>query len=49
MLTLVFIPAIYGLVKARGLPHRSQSGTGAATPSYTQVHLPSRLVGPAAE
>ncbi|MWV25125.1 efflux RND transporter permease subunit [Methylobacterium sp. 2A] len=47
VLTLVVIPAIYGLVKARGLPHRSQSQSSTATVGQAQV--PPRLVRPAAE
>jgi Cu(I)/Ag(I) efflux system membrane protein CusA/SilA len=47
VLTLVVIPAIYGLVKARGLPHQSRSGT--ATLGPIQVPVTPRLVRPAAE
>ena len=47
VLTLVVIPAIYGLVKARGLPHRSRPGTGAARPDRALVRVQPRLVNPA--
>ncbi|MER2268597.1 efflux RND transporter permease subunit [Methylobacterium oxalidis] len=47
VLTLVVIPAIYGLVKARGLPHRSRSQPGSAEAG--RDHVPPRLVRPAAE
>ncbi|EIZ84309.1 MULTISPECIES: efflux RND transporter permease subunit [Methylobacterium] len=47
VLTLVVIPAIYGLVKARGLPHRSPPRTGAPTPGKALVRVQPRLVNPA--
>jgi copper/silver efflux system protein len=47
VLTLVVIPAIYGLVKARGLPHRSQPRTGAPKPGKALVRVQPRLVNPA--
>ena len=47
VLTLVVIPAIYGLVKARGLPHRSRSQPDSAEAGRDRV--PPRLVRPAAE
>ncbi len=48
VLTLVVIPAIYGLVKARGLPHRSRTGTGTLADEGV-VRAQPRLVRPAAE
>ena len=47
VLTLVVIPAIYGLVKARGLPHRARSGTGAARPDRAEVRVQPPPVNPA--
>ncbi|MDE4915979.1 CusA/CzcA family heavy metal efflux RND transporter [Methylobacterium sp. 092160098-2] len=47
VLTLVVIPAIYGLVKARGLPHQSRSQPGSSTAGQAPVRLPPRLVNPA--
>ncbi len=47
VLTLVVIPAIYGLVKARGLPHRSRTGTGAPSTDQALVRVRPRLVNPA--
>jgi len=47
VLTLVVIPAIYGLVKARGLPHRSPPRTGAPKPGKALVRVQPRLVNPA--
>ena len=47
VLTLVVIPAIYGLVKARGLPHRSRTGTGAPSANQALVRVRPRLVNPA--
>ncbi len=48
VLTLVVIPAIYGLVKARGLPHQSRAATGAQA-DQGLVRAQPRLVRPAAE
>jgi len=48
VLTLVVIPAIYGLVKARGLPHQSRAATGAQA-NQGLVRAQPRLVRPAAE
>jgi copper/silver efflux system protein len=47
VLTLVVIPAIYGLVKARGLPHRSPPRTGTPKPGKALVRVQPRLVNPA--
>jgi Cu(I)/Ag(I) efflux system membrane protein CusA/SilA len=47
VLTLVVIPAIYGLVKARGLPHRSPPRTGIPKPGKALVRVQPRLVNPA--
>jgi copper/silver efflux system protein len=47
VLTLVVIPAIYGLVKARGLPHRSRTGTGGPSADQALVRVRPRLVNPA--
>jgi Cu(I)/Ag(I) efflux system membrane protein CusA/SilA len=47
VLTLVVIPAIYGLVKARGLPHRSRTGIGAPSADQALVRVRPRLVNPA--
>jgi copper/silver efflux system protein len=47
VLTLVVIPAIYGLVKARGLPHRSRTGTGGPNADQALVRVRPRLVNPA--
>ncbi|MBD8908446.1 MULTISPECIES: efflux RND transporter permease subunit [Methylobacteriaceae] len=47
VLTLVVIPAIYGLVKARGLPHRSPPSSGAPKPGKALVRVQPRLVNPA--
>ncbi|KIU37152.1 cation transporter [Methylobacterium radiotolerans] len=47
VLTLVVIPAIYGLVKARGLSHRSPPRTGTPQPGNALVRVQPRLVNPA--
>ncbi|MGF3024157.1 efflux RND transporter permease subunit [Methylobacterium aquaticum] len=47
VLTLVVIPAIYGLVKARGLPHRSRTSTGAPSTDQALARVRPRLVNTA--
>ena len=47
VLTLVVIPAIYGLVKARGLPHASSAGMPEAQRSQAAGGRQVRLVRPA--
>ena len=49
VLTLVVIPAIYGLVKARRLPHRSRPATGGPRADQARVRAQPRLVSPAGE